>query len=91
MQNVQGQGRDSRALNERRQTGTTWVYKKRRDKVAGSAIGVCVRSMTCRVRTYDWTEIETEKLKIMWDVSIQTDHVFEHRRPDIVVYTVLYW
>jgi len=54
MQNVQGQGRDSRALNEwRRQTGTTGVYKKRHDKVAGSAIGVYVRSMTCRVRTYD--------------------------------------
>jgi len=25
-----------------------------------------------------------EKVRILWDVSIQTDHVVEHRRPDIV-------
>jgi len=24
-------------------------------------------------------------VKILWDMSIQTDHVIEHRRPDIVV------
>ena len=29
--------------------------------------------------------IDTEKVEIIWDVSIQTDHVIEHRRPDIVV------
>jgi len=29
--------------------------------------------------------IETEKVKILWDVSIQTDHVIKHRRPDVVV------
>jgi len=29
--------------------------------------------------------IETEKVKILWDVIIQTDHVIEHRQPDIVV------
>jgi len=29
--------------------------------------------------------IETEKVKILCDVRTQTDHVIEHRRPDIVV------
>jgi len=29
--------------------------------------------------------IETESIKILWDMNIQTDHVMEHRRPDIVV------
>ena len=29
--------------------------------------------------------IETEKVKILCEVSIQMDHVIEHRRPDIVV------
>jgi len=29
--------------------------------------------------------IETEQVKIICDVSIQTDHVIEHRQPDIVV------
>ena len=28
--------------------------------------------------------IETAKVKILQDESIQTDHVIEHRRPDIV-------
>ena len=29
--------------------------------------------------------IETESVKILWDMNIQTDHSIEHRRPDIVV------
>ena len=33
--------------------------------------------------------IETEKLKIVWDVSVHTDHVLEHRRPDIVVHRIV--
>ena len=28
---------------------------------------------------------EHEKCKILWDVSIQTDHVIEARRPDMIV------
>ena len=28
---------------------------------------------------------ETDRVKILWDFNIQTDHVVEHRRPDIVV------
>jgi len=29
--------------------------------------------------------IETESVKILWDMNIQMDHVIEHRRSDIVV------
>ena len=28
---------------------------------------------------------ETDHAKILWDFNIQTDHVIEHRRPDVVV------
>ena len=28
---------------------------------------------------------ENEDVKILWDFNIQTDHLIEHRRPDIVV------
>ena len=29
--------------------------------------------------------VENDRVKILWDFNIQTDHVFQHRRPDIVV------
>ena len=29
--------------------------------------------------------LENEEYKILWDISIQTDHVIEARRPDLVV------
>ena len=29
--------------------------------------------------------VENEKCKILWDMTIQCDHVIEARRPDIVV------
>ena len=29
--------------------------------------------------------VETADVKILWDFNIQTDHVVEHRRPDVVV------
>ena len=29
--------------------------------------------------------MENENMKIPWDFNIQTDHLIEHRRPDIVV------
>ena len=31
------------------------------------------------------TVIENEKSKILWDMNMQTDHVIEVRRPDMVV------
>ena len=39
-------------------------------------------------RWYDHTPepvLESEKVKILWDFKIQTDHKLEHNRPDIVV------
>ena len=29
--------------------------------------------------------VENDKVKILWDFNIQTDHVIQHRRSDIVV------
>ena len=29
--------------------------------------------------------VENGRVKILWDFNIQTDHVIQHRRPDIVV------
>ena len=29
--------------------------------------------------------VENDRVKIFWDFNIQTDHVIQHRRPDIVV------
>ena len=29
--------------------------------------------------------VENDRIKILWDFNIQTDHVIQHRRPDIVV------
>ena len=29
--------------------------------------------------------VENERIKIMWDFNIQTDHVIQYRRPGIVV------
>ena len=29
--------------------------------------------------------VETADVKILWDLNIQTDHVGEYRRPDVVV------
>jgi len=62
-------------------------YKNRRDKIAG-----IVHWSPCEKyglpRSEQWYRhsaepvIETEKVKILWDVNIQTDHVIEHRRPD---------
>ena len=34
---------------------------------------------------YDHIE-ETDHVKILWHFNIQTDHVIEHRRPDVVVF-----
>jgi len=86
-QYVQGQGRNSRALTEwKQQAGTTGVYKKRHDKVAGIVhLSLCEKyGLTRSEQLYQHTAepaIETERS----NVSIRTDHVIEHRRPDIVV------
>jgi len=65
-------------------------YKKRHDKVAGAVHwSLCERYYI--KRSEQWYQhttepvIETQSVKILWDMNIQTDHVIEHRRPDIVV------
>ena len=29
--------------------------------------------------------IENERVKTLWDLNIQTDHMIQHRRPDVVI------
>ena len=65
-------------------------YKKRHDGVA--KIVHWNLSRQCGFKTskkwYDHqteTVIENEKAKILWDMSIQTDHVIQARRPDIIM------
>ena len=65
-------------------------YKGRHDKLAKvihwdlcKKYGVNVQS-----KWYDHVPEkgeETEHVKILWDFNIQTDHVIEHRRPDVVI------
>ena len=47
-----------------------------------------MRSMACHVWN-NGTDIglnsNRDRVKILWDVSIQMDHVIKHRQPDIVV------
>ena len=65
-------------------------YKRRHDNLAKIVHGKLPRK--CNFETGDkWYEHEpesvlgTEDYKILWDFSIQTDHVIEARRPDLVV------
>jgi len=50
---------------------------------------LCEKCKVWRSEQWYWhmTEpvTETHKVKILWDINIQTDHVIEHRHPDIVV------
>ena len=66
-------------------------YKARHDSVAKAVHwNLCKKfDLECKEK---WYEHEPEKViesdtevKILWDFSIQTDHVIEHRRPDLVV------
>ena len=65
-------------------------YKKRHDKVAGAVYwSLCeTYHINHSEQRYQHTAkpvIEMQSVKILWDMNIQTDHVIEHRRPDIVV------
>jgi len=65
-------------------------YKKRHDKVAGAVHWSLCETYHIK-HSEQWYQhtaepvIETDSVKILWDMNIQTDHVIEHRRPDIVV------
>ena len=64
-------------------------YKRRHDNIAR----LVHWKLCCKydVRSEKWYEhqpegvVENEKCKILWDMTIQSDHVIEARRPDIVV------
>ena len=65
-------------------------YKKRHDKVAA-----IIHWNMCRNHNFDYNErwyehraekvLENDNIKILWDFHIQTDHVIEHCRPDILI------
>ena len=65
-------------------------YKKRHDKVAGAVHWSLCETYHIK-RSKQWYQhttepvIETESVKILWDMNIQMDHVSEHRRPGIVI------
>ena len=65
-------------------------YKRRHDKLR--KIVHCKLAKKCNFEAGDkWYEhepesvLENEDYKILWDFSIQTDHVIEARRPGLVV------
>ena len=65
-------------------------YKRRHDKVAGAVHwSLCNKySVQCSQQWYQHTAepvIDKENVKILWHVNIQTDHLIEHGRPDVVV------
>ena len=67
-------------------------YKNRHDKVANVVHwSLCKKyGLQCAEKWYEhqgkkMPVLENEEVKILWDINIQTDHVIEHRRPDIVV------
>ena len=65
-------------------------YKRRHDKVA-----CFIHWLSCKKydleHTNKWYQhqpapvVENKRYKLLWDFSIQTDRVIEHRRPDIVI------
>jgi len=65
-------------------------YKGRHDKVAAAVHwGLCRKyGIECSNKWYEHKAervIENEEIKILWDFPIQTDHVIEHRKPDILI------
>ena len=60
-------------------------------KLRASSIGFYARNMTYLEHTDKWYQhqpspvVENKRYKLLWDFSIQTDRVIEHRRPDIVI------
>lgn len=65
-------------------------YKRRHDNVA-KAVHWKLREEYGLERSEKWYEdtpesvVENDRIKILWDVSIQCDHVIKDRRPDIVI------
>ena len=65
-------------------------YKQRQDNIARIVyLELCKKfGLVGEVKWYIYkpaSVVENEKVKILWDFIIQTDHIIQHRRPDIVV------
>ena len=65
-------------------------YKKRHDNVARIIhLELCQKyNLIGKVKWYNHkpeSVMENDMVKILWDFNIQTDHIIQHRRPDIVV------
>ncbi|XP_068712746.1 uncharacterized protein [Montipora foliosa] len=56
-------------------------YKRRHDNIAR----LVHWKLCCKYEHQPEGVVENEKCKILWDMTIQCDHVIEARRPDIVV------
>ena len=65
-------------------------YKKRHDNIARIVhLKLCRKfGLVDKVKWYNHkpvSVVENDRVKVLWDFNIQTDHVFQHRRSDIVV------
>ena len=65
-------------------------YKQRHDNIARIVhLELCQKfGLVGEVKWYNHKPagaVENDRVKILWDFNIQTDHVIQHRRPDIVV------
>ena len=65
-------------------------YKQRHDNIARIVhLELCQNfGLVDNVKCYKHkpaSVIDNDKVKILWDFNIQTDHVIQHRRPNIVV------
>ena len=76
-------------VSERRVHAQT-EYKGRHDKLAKVIHWNLCKKYSVKVRSKWYDHVpekveETDHVKILWDFNIQTDHVIEHRQPDVVV------
>ena len=64
------------------------LYKERHDQVVGVLYYHLCRTLDLRVLK-PWEPIppvqESDEVRLLWDPSIPTDRVLEHRRPDVVL------
>ena len=65
-------------------------YKQRHDNIARILhLELCQKfGLVGEAKWYNHkpaSVVENDRVKILWDFNIQTDHLIQHRRPDIVV------
>ena len=65
-------------------------YKQRHDNIARIVhLELCQKfELLGKIKWYNHrpeSVMENDRVKVFWDFNIQTDHVIQHRRPDIVI------